>query len=194
MSQDAIRLLNEIRTCKVCAASLPYTPKPILNFSAESRIALIGQAPGLKVQKSGIPWEDASGDRLRDWLGVSKNQFYDAKNFAITPMGFCYPGKAKSGDKPPRPECAPLWMDKIFKLLPKLKLKILVGNYSQAHFLGKLRKKNLTETVRCYADYLPEVIVLPHPSPRNNIWLSQNPWFESELLPKISRIVKLALK
>ncbi|MEZ5344866.1 MAG: uracil-DNA glycosylase family protein [Pyrinomonadaceae bacterium] len=185
---------TEIRSCTVCAGFLPNPPKPIFSFSGSSKIVLIGQAPGIKVHKSGTPWDDASGIRLREWLGVSMEEFYDTKNFAIVPMGFCYPGKGKSGDLPPRPECAPLWMGPILKQLRKLRLKILVGGYSQNYFLKDSQRKNLTETVKNWREYLPEFVVTPHPSPRNNIWLKKNPWFESELIPELKRIVSKTLQ
>ena len=151
---------------------------------------LVGQAPGTRVHETGIAWNDPSGDRLRSWLGVSRDEFYDAKNFAITPMGFCYPGRAKSGDNPPRPECAPLWMDRIVESLDQNRMTILIGQYALHRFLGDIKKKTLTETVRSWRDYYPEFIVLPHPSPRNNIWLKKNGWFEAELVPELSGIVR----
>ena len=178
----------------MCEEFLPFAPKPIFSFSKNSKIVLIGQAPGIKVHESETPWDDASGVRLREWLGVSDEQFYDTKNFAIVPMGFCYPGKGKSGDLPPRKECAPLWIDQILGKLQDHKLKILIGQYSQKYFLGDSIKRNLTETVKCWREYLPDFIVLPHPSPRNNIWLKKNPWFRDELLPEIGKFVKKSLK
>ena len=178
----------------MCEEFLPFAPKPIFSFAENSKIVLIGQAPGIRVHESEIPWDDASGRRLREWLGVSEEQFYDPANFAIVPMGFCYPGKGKSGDNPPRPECAPLWMDQVLGSLKQQKLKILIGGYSQKYFLGDRSKKNLTETVRNWRDYLPGHVVLPHPSPRNNIWLKKNPWFTDELLPKIGKFIRKSLK
>lgn len=176
-------LLREIRTCKVCLPHLEHGVNPVMAAHTESRIAIIGQAPGKAVHQSGIAWDDPSGERLRDWLGVDKPSFYDPKLFALVPMGFCYPGKGKSGDLPPRPECAPLWHEKLFDAMPNLQLRILVGSYSQAHYLGDRLQKNLTETIRDFSAYLPGYLPLPHPSPRNNIWLKKNPWFEKELLP-----------
>ena len=188
------KLLNEIRRCTACKSSLPYPPKPVLNFSKQSKIIIIGQAPGLRVQESGIPWNDPSGERLREWLKVSEDEFYDPDNFAIVPMGFCFPGNDGKGDKPPRPECAELWMDKILKELTNKKLTLLIGQYAQNYFLKDNRKKSLTETVKNYKEYLPDYIVLPHPSPRNNIWLKKNNWFVKSNLPvlkkKISTIIK----
>ena len=187
-------LLKEIRACKVCKEFLPYAPKPVLNFSSKSKIVIIGQAPGIKVQKSGIPWNDASGERLREWLNVSVDEFYDPHNFAIVPMGFCYPGNEGKGDLPPRPECAELWMEKILKTLKNRKLVLLIGQYSQNYFLKKLKKKTLTETVKHYQEYLPDYFVLPHPSPRNNIWLKKNAWFIKNNLPDLKKNINSILK
>lgn len=144
---------------------------------------IVGQAPGRKVQETGIPWNDPSGDRLRDWLQLTKEEFYDESRIAIVPAGFCYPGKGKSGDLPPRPECAPLWHPPLRAALPKITLTLLVGSYAQEYYLGERRKETLSDTVRAYAEYLPEYLPLPHPSPRNRLWLRQRPWFEKEVLP-----------
>ncbi|MGE4133118.1 MAG: uracil-DNA glycosylase family protein [Bdellovibrionales bacterium] len=182
-------LQNEIRRCRVCEEHLPLGPKPVVQFSATAGILIVGQAPGTRVHKTGIPWNDPSGDRLREWMGVSREEFYDTSLFAIAPMGFCYPGKGKSGDLPPRPECAPLWMPKILKTLPKRRLTLLIGQYSQTYFLGSKRRDTLTETVRAWKEYWPDFLPLPHPSPRNNIWLKKNPWFEKELLPPLRKAV-----
>ncbi len=151
---------------------------------------VVGQAPGTRVHETGIPWNDPSGDRLRSWLGVSRDEFYDTRNFAIAPMGFCYPGRGKSGDNPPRPECAPLWMDRIINSLSKRRMTILIGQYALNYFLKNRKKKTLTETVRNWREYFPEYVVLPHPSPRNNIWLRKNGWFEREMVPELSGIVR----
>lgn len=183
-------LLKEIRLCTACKDFLPYSPKPVLNFSRKSRIVIIGQAPGLRVQESGIPWNDPSGERLREWLGVSTDKFYDPSNFAIVPMGFCYPGNNGKGDLPPRPECTELWMDKILRTLKKKQLILLIGQYSQNYFLKDTKKKTLTETVKDYQNYLPDYFVLPHPSPRNNIWLKKNPWFVKNNLPVLQRKIR----
>ncbi len=153
-------------------------------------MVIIGQAPGTKVHNTSIPWNDPSGNLLRDWLGIDKDIFYNEEKIALIPMGFCYPGKGKSGDMPPRPECAPLWHEKLLKSMPHLELTILIGQYSQAHYLGNKREKNLTETVRNYREYLPSYLPLPHPSPRNRIWLKRNEWFEHEVLPTLRATVK----
>ncbi len=178
-----MQLIKEIKACTICKEHLPFPPNPIVSFSKLSKILIIGQAPGMKVEQSGIPWDDKSGDELRKWLQVSKEQFYNPAIFAIVPMGFCYPGKGKSGDLPPRPECAPQWHELIHKALPKIELTLLIGAYSQNYYLKKNAYKTLTETVMNFRTYLPNYFPLPHPSPRNFIWRNKNPWFEMELLP-----------
>ncbi|MFD2100081.1 uracil-DNA glycosylase family protein [Flagellimonas iocasae] len=188
------QLLNQIRNCSHCTEHLPLGPRPIVAAHPESKIAIIGQAPGTKVHQTGIPWDDPSGKQLRKWLGVSEEQFYDERLFALIPMGFCYPGKGKSGDLPPRPECAPLWHKPLFQNIPNLKLTILIGQYAQRYYLGDAMKKNLTETVKNFKNYLPNYMVLPHPSPRNRFWLSQNPWFEEEVLPELQKKVSVCLE
>jgi uracil-DNA glycosylase len=159
-----------------------------------AKIRIIGQAPGLKVHMSGIPFNDASGDRLRDWLGVTPAQFYDESLFAIMPMGFCYPGRGKGGDNPPRPECAPLWHERVRATLPDIKLTLLIGAYAQAHYLGSRRKATLGDTVRAWRDYIDDgYLPLVHPSPRNQIWLKRNPWFETEIVPYLRSTIMTAL-
>jgi len=187
------KLIKEITSCVACKNLLPHTPRPIVSFSPSSKIIIIGQAPGLKVHTSGIPWDDASGERLREWLNVSNETFYNNKVFGIVPMGFCYPGKGKSGDLPPRPECATLWMKKVLKTLKKKEIVILIGQYAQNYFLKDRLKKNLTESVKNWEEYLPEFIILPHPSPRNNIWLAKNKWFEQTNIPKLQAHIKKIL-
>lgn len=183
-------LLREISRCAACAASLPHAPNPVLSVGPAARILVIGQAPGRKVHATGIPWNDPSGDTLRAWLGVDREAFYDTRNFALMPMGFCYPGKGRSGDLPPRPECAPLWHDRLRRQMPKAQLTLLVGQYSQAHYLGKAAGKTLAETVRRARDFLPEFLPLPHPSPRNRLWLRKNSWFEAEVVPLLRERVR----
>ncbi len=178
--------LRAARACTLCAAHLPLGPRPVLRAKAAARLILIGQAPGTRVHESGVPWDDRSGDRLRDWLALDKDTFYDEARVAILPMGFCYPGvSARGGDNPPRPECAPAWHPKVLGALPKIELTLLIGLYAQAHYLGQRRKKTLSETVRAWAEYGPGIIPLPHPSWRNTSWLKKNPWFETDLLPDL---------
>ena len=177
------KLLQEVRNCRACEAHLPLGPRPILQMSGSARILIVGQAPGIAVHRSGIPWNDPSGKSLRAWMGIDEAVFYDDRRIAIIPMGYCYPGRGKSGDLPPRRECAELWLDKLLEYLPDIELTLLIGQYAQRHFLASRRKASLTETVRSWQDYGPEFLPLPHPSPRNRGWLKRNPWFESELLP-----------
>ncbi len=183
------QLLLEIRKCVECRKSLPLGPRPIVSAELKSKIVLIGQAPGTVVHESGIPWDDKSGNNLRDWLGVSKEEFYDTKNFAIIPMGFCYPGRGKSGDLPPMKVCAPLWHGQLFEKLQNVELVLLVGKYAQDYYLPKAKKETLTYRVRNFSDYLPEFFVLPHPSPRNNIWQAKNAWFKDEVVPELKLLV-----
>ena len=182
-------LLQNISQCTICKDHLPLGPRPVVTGHINSKIVIIGQAPGSKVHASGIPWDDQSGKKLREWLGVTNEQFYNTENFAIIPMGFCYPGKGKSGDLPPRPECAPQWHEPLFKLMPNVKLIILIGMYAQSYYLKDNAKKTLTETVANYDEYLPRFFVLPHPSPRNRFWLSKNPWFETHVIPELKNYV-----
>lgn len=176
--------LAEIRACRLCEASLPLGPRPVVRAAASARILIVGQAPGTRVHETGIPWNDRSGDRLRDWLGLDRDAFYDEGRVAIVPMGFCYPGVLPSGgDRPPRPECAPLWHPRLLPVLPGIRLTLLVGSYAQARYLGDRRKPTMTETVRAWRDYVPGFLPLPHPSWRNTAWLRRNPWFEAEVLP-----------
>lgn len=182
-------LLDEVRNCRVCEA-LPLGPRPVLSLHRQCRLLIIGQAPGLRVHQSGIAWDDLSGDRLRDWLGVERETFYDEKKIGIMPMGFCYPGKGASGDLPPRPECAPLWHDRLLTHLPKVELTLLIGQYAQKRYLLDARERNLTETVRAWRNYGPRFMPLPHPSPRNYRWLAKNPWFELAVLPALRERVR----
>lgn len=182
-------LLEEARACTVCEAHLPLGANPIFRIHPEARVALISQAPGRLAHQSSIAWDDPSGRRLREWLGVTDEEFYHSSTFAILPIGFCYPGKGKGGDLPPRPECAPIWQSPLLALLPNLEVKVLIGAYSQKHYLGKRRKRNLTETVRSYEEYMPEYFPIPHPSPRNDRYLRKNPWFEEENIPRLQELV-----
>jgi uracil-DNA glycosylase len=176
------QLLRDVRACRVCAAELPLGPNPVLRVSHSARILLIGQAPGTRVHETGIPWNDPSGDRLRNWLQLEREQFYDERLIAIIPMGFCYPGKGKSGDLPPRKECAPLWHEHLLAQLPDLQLRLLIGKYAQDYYLDT-KRQSLAATVERFAHYQPEYFPLPHPSPRNIRWFKEHPWFEAEVLP-----------
>ena len=178
-------LLSEIRACRLCEAQLPLGPRPVLRASATSRLLIVGQAPGTKVHASGVPWDDASGKRLREWLGMDAETFYDASRIAIVPMGFCYPGKAGSGDAPPRPECRATWHPRLLPLLKRVQLTLLIGQYSQAYFLGERRKATLTGTVAAWREYMPGYLPLPHPSPRNVGWFKANPWCEHDVVPAL---------
>ncbi|MEM7030217.1 MAG: uracil-DNA glycosylase family protein [Chloroflexota bacterium] len=181
-------LLQQIKACDVCQDKLPHPPRPVMAASPQSKIIIIGQAPGSKVHASGVPWDDPSGDLLRAWLGIKKPDFYNPKKIGIIPMGFCYPGKGKSGDLPPRPECAPLWHPQLFEQTSAVRLTLLIGQYAQRYYLGETAKKNLTETVRNFETYLPQHFPLPHPSPRNRFWMRKNPWFQSEVLPELKSV------
>ena len=188
-------LLTQIRACTVCAKHLPHEVRPVVRGRLSAVIKIVGQAPGTKVHASGIPWDDRSGDVLRGWLEIDETAFYDEAKIAITPMGFCFPGQDKQGgDLPPRPECAPLWHPKLEGYLKNVRLTLLVGSYAQKYYLGARAKKTLTETVKNWREYLPEFIVLPHPSWRNQGWVKKNPWFTKELLPELRGRVAKAMK
>ncbi len=187
-------LLSDIRKCIICKEHLPNYPKPIIRASFNSKILVIGQAPGQKVQHSGVPWDDASGKALREWLNVSREQFYDTNLFAIMPMGFCYPGTGKSGDLPPRKECAVAWHEKVLEQMPEIQLTLLIGKYAQDYYLSQNAKGSLTETVKNHVSYLPGFIPLPHPSPRNNIWLKNNGWFKIDVIPLLQYSVKTIIE
>ncbi len=188
-----LKLLEEIRDCTHCSKHLPLGPRPILSASTESKIIIVGQAPGAKVHASGIPWKDASGNELRRWLNVDEETFYNSKLFAFLPMGFCYPGKGTSGDIPPRPECAPLWHGKVLSQLRNRRLTVLIGSYAQNHYLVEKLTNNLTETVEAYKEFGPNYFPVPHPSPRNRIWQKKNPWFETNVVPDLRKRVKAIL-
>ena len=183
------KLLSEIRKCEVCKAHLPLGPRPIVAAHPDSKIVIIGQAPGTKVHETGIPWDDPSGKQLRKWLGVSDKVFYEETKIALVPMGFCYPGKGRGGDLPPRKECAPLWHEPLFNKMKNLELIVLIGAYAQTEYLRGRTEKTLTETVKAFTNYLPKYFPLPHPSPRNRFWLRKNPWFEAEVVPELRKMV-----
>lgn len=182
-------LLKDVRSCKECEKHLPLGCNPVLTAGALSKIIVVGQAPGHIVHNTGIPWNDRSGDRLRSWMGIEKDTFYNDSKVSLIPMGFCYPGTGKSGDLPPRKECAPLWHPLLMDHLTETKLIILAGAYAQKYYLRKSAKRNLTLNVLHYAEYLPKFFPLPHPSGRNNIWLKKNPWFEQEAVPHLKALV-----
>jgi len=187
------RLLTAVRACNACHAYLPLGPRPVLRAAASARILIVGQAPGARVHQTGIPWDDPSGERLRSWMGVTRDAFYDESRIAIIPMGYCYPGRGNGGDLPPRPECAQLWLDKLLAKLPLIELTLLIGHHAQRHFLGKRRKRSLTETTQAWAQYAPRYFPLPHPSPRNTPWLQRNSGFGQELLPELRRRIDALL-
>nr|TFG54601.1 MAG: uracil-DNA glycosylase family protein [Hyphomicrobiales bacterium] len=192
---DLSRLLREIRACRICADVLPHAPRPVLRLKPGVRLCIVGQAPGLRVHKTGIPFNDPSGDRLRDWMGVSRDEFYDQNKIGIVPMGFCFPGYTDKGaDMPPRRECAKAWRARLFEAAPDIPFFLVVGGYAQAYHLKGRTKRNVTETVRSWREYTPLVIPVPHPSWRNNFWLKKNPWFEQELLPYLKRRVRRVLR
>jgi uracil-DNA glycosylase len=185
-------LLREIKKCTICSDFLPCEPNPILQFKKSSKILIVGQAPGILAHNSSVPWDDKSGERLRHWLGISDDQFYDSSEIAIVPMGFCYPGKGKSGDLPPRKECAVKWMKSIRDYLTNIELEIYIGKYACDYEFGKYG--TLAELVKRQYKSKEGRVVLPHPSPRNNIWLAKNSWFEQDAIPFIRKKVKLYLK
>ena len=186
MSKGLKALLKEVRDCRICEEHLPLGPRPVLQAHAKSCILIVGQAPGRKVHDTGIPFNDPSGVRLRDWMSIEETVFYNAEKIALLPMGFCFPGSGKSGDLPPRPECAEAWRESLLQRLPKVRLTLIIGQYAQKYHLGKNQKKTLTETVKAWREYIEEgLIPLPHPSPRNNIWLRKNEWFEEDVLPTL---------
>lgn len=194
MTDNIEQLLEDVRGCTICADHLPLGPRPVVRMSGSAKILVAGQAPGIRVHKSGIPFDDPSGDRLRDWMGITSDTFYDEARIAIIPMGFCYPGTGKSGDLPPRKECAEHWRQKLLDALPQIKFTLVIGQYAHAWHLKGRQKKNLTETVKAWRDYEGDgVLPLPHPSPRNNIWLKKNPWFETEILPHLGEKVSAYL-
>ncbi|HLW63319.1 MAG TPA: uracil-DNA glycosylase family protein [Flavobacterium sp.] len=186
-------LLQQIRACNVCEASLAFGVNPVVQACPESKIVIISQAPGLKVHQSNIPWNDASGDQLRNWLGVTKEQFYNPELFALIPMGFCYPGKAASGDLPPRKECAPLWHARLLSQMKNVALVLVIGRYAQNYYLKEKKYKTMTENIQHYNDFLPDYFPLPHPSPRNFIWMNKNQWFAEKVVPALKNKVAAIL-
>jgi uracil-DNA glycosylase len=187
-------LLRDIRACRLCASHLPHGVRPVLRMSATARLCIAGQAPGLRVHKSGVPYSDPSGERLRAWMGIDHDKFYDERLVAIVPMGFCFPGYDEAGaDLPPRPECVRAWHDRLFAAGPRFDLVLAIGTYAHRYHLKGQPKKTVSETVRAWRDYGPTVVPLPHPSWRNNGWLKKNPWFESELLPYLRKRVQSVL-
>jgi uracil-DNA glycosylase len=195
MKSNLKNLLNEIRDCRLCEEHLPLGPRPVVQADRKARILIVGQAPGRKVHETGIPFNDPSGDRLRDWMGIDKAVFYDATQIALLPMGFCYPGTGKSGDLPPRPECAEAWREKLLQNLPNIQLTLVIGQYAHKYHLAERQSKTLTETVKAWREFSGEgVLPLPHPSPRNNIWLKKNEWFEKDVLPALKDKVRKLVK
>ncbi|RDV15534.1 uracil-DNA glycosylase family protein [Pontibacter diazotrophicus] len=187
-------LLTQVRACRICEEHLPLGPRPVVRASTTAKLLVVGQAPGTKVHASGTPWDDQSGKRLRQWLGLDATTFYDASQTAIVPMGFCYPGKGKSGDLPPRPECARHWHQQLLDLLPNIQLTLLIGKYAQDGFLKHAARPTLTETVANWHEYLPHYMPLPHPSPRNQFWLRRHPWFEADAVPALQQLVSDLVK
>ena len=186
-------MLADVHRCTICADHLVDGPRPVLQLDSAARVLVAGQAPGRKVHESGVPFADASGDRLRDWLGLTAAEFYDPGRVAILPMGFCFPGTGASGDLPPRPECAPAWRDELLSHLTNLRMTLVIGRYAQAYHLPR-QYASVTAAVKSWRDAWPEVVPLPHPSPRNNIWLRRNPWFEDELVPVLrSRVAEVVV-
>lgn len=177
-------LLKEVRACRVCEKELPFGPRPVLRAKTSARLLIVGQAPGTRVHETGVPWNDPSGDRLRKWMQVDRDFFYDENRVAIIPMGFCYPGKGRSGDLPPRPECAQKWREKILACLPSIELTLLIGQYALDYHIPEAGK-SVTETVQRWREFLPACLPMPHPSPRNQMWLKRNPWFEQEQVPEL---------
>lgn len=195
MPADIQPVLADIAACRLCAEHLPLGPRPVVQAAADSRLLIVSQAPGRKVHATGIPFNDPSGDRLRRWLGIDRATFYDPHALAIVPMGFCFPGTGRSGDLPPRTECAPTWHPRLLPLLDKVELTLVIGMYAHKGMLGKRRQRTLTETVKNWEQFLADgLLPLPHPSPRNQMWLRRNPWFESELLPILQQRVATALR
>lgn len=186
-------LLRQVRTCRLCAAHLPLGPRPVLQAQAAARILVVGQAPGRKVHDTGLPFNDPSGERLREWMGIDRSVFYDARRIALVPMGFCYPGTGRSGDLPPRPECAAAWRARLLAGLPAIELTLVLGRYAHDWHLPGAPSRTLADTARAWRERWPHLVALPHPSPRNNLWLRRNPWLEAEVLPRLRERVRQVL-
>lgn len=182
-------LITEAQSCRLCEECLPLGPRPVFSIHPKSKVLIIGQAPGTKVHATGIPWNDLSGEELRRWMGVDRELFYNPEIFGIMPMGFCYPGRGKGGDMPPRPECGPTWHERMRAEMPQVQLTLLIGQYAQKYYLGSMRKNTLTQTVMAYEEYLPDFFPLVHPSPRNRMWQRRNPWFETKVIPVLQERV-----
>lgn len=193
MSSTFDNLIHEVKACTLCSYHLPFSANPIIQLHANAKILIAGQAPGIRAHTSGIPFDDASGNRLREWMGVDEELFYNPEKIAILPMSFCYPGTGKSGDLAPRSECTTQWRNRLLHLLPNIQLTLLIGQYAQNWHLAKCKKKNLTATVKAWHEYSPTVFPLPHPSPRNNRWLKNNPWFAEEVLPCLKQAIKSSI-
>lgn len=188
-----LELVSRVRACTLCAESLPCGPRPVIQLSESARLLVVGQAPGRRVHETGLPFNDPSGDRLRQWLDLSREEFYDEQKLAILPMGFCYPGTGKSGDLPPRPECAPAWRQALLERLPNVALTLVIGQYAHAWHLPNAAR-SVTENVRQWRQYWPNLVPMPHPSPRNNLWLRRNPWFEEEVIPTLQSRIRSLLR
>ena len=184
-------LLAEVRACTLCVAELE--PRPVFQFGSTARILVAGQAPGSKVHATGIPFDDPSGDRLRDWMGVDAETFYDPSKIALMPMGFCYPGKGRSGDNPPPPRCAVTWRRRLLARMPDIQFTLLVGRYAIDWHLPEQRKVSLSDTVRDWHQWAPSLVPMPHPSPRNILWIRRRPWFDGEVVPAVRDFVQSAL-
>ena len=193
MILDEKNWIQEAKDCSICAEYLPHGTRPVFSIHPKSKVLIIGQAPGRKVHETGVPWDDPSGKNLRKWLNVDEEIFYNPEIFGILPMGFCYPGKGKSGDLPPRPECAPKWHEVLLNMMPEVELTLLFGQYAIERYLGKSKMKNLTETVKNWEVYLPKYLPMPHPSPRNRFWMRKNKWFEAEVIPFLQNSIRTVI-
>lgn len=194
MVEDSERLASEVRACRLCEAHLPLGPRPVFQWSPAARILVVGQAPGTRVHATGIPFNDPSGDRLREWMGLSREQFYDSRLVALLPMGFCYPGRGRGGDLPPRPECAATWRSRLLAPMQSVALTLALGDYAQRFHLPEKSQVSLTERVKAWRAGFPAMVPMPHPSPRNNLWLRRNPWFEAEVVPAVRARIAVLLK